>query len=125
MNTTMSPTTAPTGPSALLARRFLTEASRNRVTVSMLVVVPVVFVALAGGAIADAGHLLGGQGGPQAETATAGWTAGFVAAIAMYFQIRSARAADRRLVLAGLTPTRLVSARLATGATLALVATTA
>jgi len=123
MTATTTTTTTSIATGGLLVRRFLTEASRNRVTVSMLVVVPVVFVAVVGGAIADAGELLGGQGGPQAETATAGWTAGFVAAIAMYFQIRSARAADRRLVLAGLTPTRLVAARLATGAALALVAT--
>lgn len=113
------------GRRALLMRSFLTEAVRNRVTVSLLVVVPAVFVAVAGASIADAGELLGGQGGPQAETATAGWTAGFVAATAMYFQIRSARAADRRLVLAGLTPTRLVAARLASGAALALLATLA
>ena len=113
------------GTGALLVRRFLSEAARNRVTLGMLVVVPTVFVAVAGDAIADAGELLGGQGGPQAETAAAGWTAGFVASIAMYFQIRSARAADRRLVLAGLAPARLVAARLATGAALALVATLA
>lgn len=121
----LTPTAAVTGTGGLLVRRFLAEAARNRVTVSMLVVVPVVFVAVAGDAIADAGELLGGQGGPQAETATAGWSAGLVAAIAMYFQVRSARAADRRLVLAGLTPTRLVAARLATGAALAGVATLA
>jgi hypothetical protein len=116
---------ATSGHGALLMRRFLTEAARNRVTVSLIVIVPVIFVAVAGSSIAEAGKLLGGQGGPQAETSTAGWTAGFVAAIAMYFQIRSARAADRRLVLAGLTPRRLVSARLASGAAMALLATLA
>ena len=126
-----TPTTTPDpagvliGTGGLLVRRFLAEAARNRLTVSMLIVVPVVFVAVAGDAIADAGELLGGQGGPQAETSTAGWTAGFVASIAMYFQIRSARGADRRLVLAGVSPTRLVAARLATGAALAMVATLA
>ena len=106
----------------MLVRRFLTESARNRVAVGLLLVVPMVFVAVAGDSIADAGELLGGHGGPPAETATAGWTAGFVAAIAMYFQVRSARAADRRLVLAGLSPTRLVAARLASGGALALVA---
>ncbi|MDF3142488.1 MULTISPECIES: hypothetical protein [unclassified Streptomyces] len=35
------------------------------------------------------------------QTATAGWAAGFIGAIAMYFQMRGARAADRRMVLAG------------------------
>jgi hypothetical protein len=108
----------------MLARRFLVEAARNRVTLSLLVVVPVVFVAVVGEVITDAGELLGGQGGPQGETTTAGWTAGFVAAVAMYFQVRSARGADRRLGLAGLASSRLVLARMMTGATLALVAAT-
>lgn len=110
------------GRSTLPLRPFLHEASRNRVTLSLLIIVPVVFVALVGGAITDAGKLLGGQGGPQAQTATAGWTAGFVAAVAMYFGVRSARAADRRLVIAGLPSTRLVLARLVTGAVSAVVA---
>lgn len=113
------------GGPGLLVRRFITEAARNRLTLSLVVVVPIVFVAIVGGVITDAGELLGGQGGPQAETTTAGWTAGFVAAVAMYFQIRSARAADRRLVLAGLPSSRLVLARMTTGALLAFVAAAA
>lgn len=75
--------------------------------------------------LADAAELLGGPGGPAAQTATAGWAAGFIAAIAMYFQIRGARAADRRLVLAGLAPSLLVAARMATGLALALITTVA
>jgi hypothetical protein len=59
------------------------------------------------------------------QTATAGWAAGFIAAIAMYFQVRGARAPDRRLVLAGLSPARLLVARGLTGLTLALVAAAA
>ena len=118
---TPASTPGPTG-STLLLRCFLLEASRNRVTLSLLVIVPVLFVAVVGGAITDAGELLGGHGGPQAQTATAGWTAGFVAAVAMYFGVRSARAADRRLVIAGLASTRLVLARLGTGAVSALIA---
>ena len=43
----------------------------------------------------------------------------------MYFQMRAARAADRRLVLAGLARSRLVAARMATGLGLALIATAA
>lgn len=132
MNTlTPTPGVTPTGfargagSTALLVRRFVSDVARNRVTLGLLVVVPVVFVAVAGGAITDAGELLGGTGGPQAETSTAGWTAGFVAAIAMYFQVRSARAADRRLVIAGLPPSRLVAARMTTGALLAVVAAAA
>lgn len=110
---------------ALLTRRFLTEAARNPVTTTMLIVVPVVFVAVAAKSIADAAELLGGRGGAKVETATAGWAAAFISAIAMYFQTRSARATDRRLVLAGLPPARLVTARLTTGLVLALVASAA
>lgn len=104
------------------ARRFLVEATRTPVNLLVLVVVPAVFVVIAAAPLADAAELLGGPGGPAVETATAGWAAGFIAAIAMYFQIRGARAPDRRLVLAGLPPARLLAARALTGLTLALVA---
>jgi predicted MFS family arabinose efflux permease len=49
------------------------------------------------------------------DTATAGWAAGFLAGIAMYFQTRSARTVDRRVVVAGLSARRLVAARIVTG----------
>ena len=103
-------------------RRFLTDYLRNPVNLLLLAVVPVVFVVVVAGAMADAAKLLGGPGGPAVETATAGWAAGFLAAIGMYFQTAATRDTDRRVVLAGLRPTRLVAARLATGFTLALVA---
>ncbi|MER5204233.1 ABC transporter permease [Streptomyces sp. NPDC002825] len=103
----------------LLVRRFLRDAARTPVNLLVLVLVPVVFVVVASRPLADAAELLGGVGGPPVETATAGWAAGFIAGVAMYFQVRGARAADRRLVLAGLAPARLVAARLATGLALA------
>ena len=107
-----------------LTRRLLTEAIRTPVTVSLLIVVPVLFVAVAARSIANSATLLGSSASaPAVQVATAGWAAAFIAAIAMYFQMRGARAADRRLVLAGLAPARLVAARLATGLILALVAT--
>ncbi|WP_149182579.1 ABC transporter permease [Streptomyces sp. TRM49041] len=107
---------------ALLVRRFLTEAARTPVNLLVLVLVPVVFVVVAAGPMADTAELLGGPGGPAVQTATAGWAAAFIAAIAMYFQMRAAHTADRRMVLAGLAPSRLVAARLATGLVLALLA---
>lgn len=110
---------------ALFERRFLAEAARTPVNLLVLILVPVVFVVVAARPLADAAELLGGPGGPAVQTATAGWAAGFIAAIAMYFQMRAARAADRRLVLAGLAPSRLVAARMATGLALALIATAA
>ncbi|WP_030843843.1 ABC transporter permease [Streptomyces sp. NRRL F-4474] len=106
-------------------RRFLVESARTPVNLLVLVVVPVVFVVVAARPLADAAELLGGTGGPAVQTATAGWAAGFIAATAMYFQVRAARAADRRLILAGLAPHRMVAARMATGLALALLATAA
>lgn len=107
----------------LFVRRFLADYTRNPVNLLMLVLVPTVFVVVVAGSLGDAADLFGGPGGPAVQTATAGWAAGFLAAIAMYFQTRAARAADRRLVLAGLAPARLVAARLAAGLALALLAT--
>ncbi|GLW47488.1 hypothetical protein Stsp02_31500 [Streptomyces sp. NBRC 14336] len=109
----------------LLIRRYCTETARNPVIATMLVVVPVVFVAVAAQKVADAAELLGGKGDVKVEIATTGWAAAFISAIAMYFQVRSARATDRRLVLAGLAPARLVGARLTTGLALAGTATAA
>lgn len=109
----------------LFVRRFLADYARNPVNTLMLIVVPVLFVIVAAGSMADAARVLGGSSGPAVQTATAGWAAGFLSALAMYFQTRSARAADRRLVLAGLSATRLVAARLLTGFALALLVSAA
>lgn len=110
---------------ALLVRRFLADYARNPVNLVVLALVPVVFVVVAAGSMADAAKLLGGGSGPAVQTATAGWAAGFLAGIAMYFQTRAARAADRRLVLAGLAANRLAAARVATGLILVVFVTTA
>ncbi|MCH7230570.1 ABC transporter permease [Glycomyces sp. L485] len=109
----------------LFARRFLSEYARNPVNLIVLVLVPIVFVVVASGSMADTARLLGGPGGLEVQTATAGWAAAFLAAVAMYFQTRAARAVDRRLVLAGLRPIRLVSARLGAGLALALLVSAA
>lgn len=106
----------------VFVRRFLADYVRNPVNLLLLAVVPVVFVVVVADAMADAAKLLGGPGGPAVQTATAGWAAGFLAAIGMYFQTAATRDVDRRVVIAGLRPTRLVAARLATGLTLGLLA---
>lgn len=108
----------------LFVRRFLADYARNPVNPLVLVLVPVVFVVVAAGSMAEAAKLLGGTG-PSVETAAAGWAAGFLAGIALYFQLREARAADRRLVLAGLPSARLVAARVTTGLALAVLASAA
>lgn len=112
--------------SVLLVRRFLADYARTPVNLLMLVLVPVVFVLVAAAPLADAAKLLGGAGGgPPVETATAGWAAGFLAAVAMYFQVASARDTDRRLVIAGMPASRLVAGRLVTGLILAVLASAA
>jgi hypothetical protein len=105
----------------VFVRRFLGDYVPNPVNL-LLAVVPVAFVIVVAGAMADTAFLLGGPGGPAVETATAGWAAAFLARIAMYFQTSAIRDVDRRVVIAGLSATRLVAARLLTGATLALFA---
>ncbi|GAB3409968.1 ABC transporter permease [Flindersiella endophytica] len=108
-----------------LVRRFLADYARNPVNVLMLVLVPVVFVVVAAGRLSEVAEVLGAPGGPTGFVASAGWAAGFLAGIAMYFQVRSAREADRRLVLAGMHPWRFVAARMVTGFCLAVLAAAA
>jgi ABC-2 family transporter len=104
-------------------RRFLADYARNPVNLFLLVVVPTVFVVAAAGRLADLARLLGNAAAASTVgTATAGWAAGFLAGIAMYFQVAAAHDADRALVVAGLPARRLVAARLAAGLGLAGVA---
>jgi hypothetical protein len=110
----------------LFFRRFVADYARNPVNLLFLVLVPVVFVVVAAGSMADAARLLGGvAGGTAVQTATAGWAAGFLAAIAMYFQVSGARATDRRLVISGLSARTMVASRLVAGFALAVVASAA
>lgn len=102
-------------PTLLLTRSFITDYVRNPVNLIMLILVPLVFVLVAAGSIADAMELLRGRPGIATQTATAGWAAGFLSGLAMYFQIRSARSADKRMQLAGLPAARLLAARAGTG----------
>ena len=107
----------------VLTRGFLRDYVRNSTNLVVLVLVPAVFVLVAADSLADAARLLGGDGAAL-EQATAGWAAGFLAAVAMYFQVSAARDTDRRLVLCGARPVTLVAARLVTGGFLAVAATT-
>ena len=109
---------------AVLTRRFLVEYIRNPVNLLVLVLIPVVFVLVAAEPMADAAKLLGGTG-TAVETATTGWAAAFLAALAMFFQTRQARSADRRLVLAGLSTWSLVFSRMVTGLLIAALVSAA
>ncbi|AEV73408.1 MULTISPECIES: ABC transporter permease [Mycolicibacterium] len=106
-------------PTLLLTRSFVAGYVRNPVNLIVMVLVPLVFVMVAARSLADAMELLGGELGPALETTTAGWAAGFLSSLAMYFQVRSARAADKRMLLAGLPPARLIAGRAGTGLLLA------
>ncbi len=108
----------------VLVRRFLTDYVRNPVNLLLLAVIPTVFVVVVGSSLGDFAKLLGGPPGSSVQTATAGWAAAFLAGIAMYFQTAATRDTDRRLVIAGLPPTRMALARLLTGGCLALLAAT-
>lgn len=107
----------------LLVRRFVDDDRRNGTNLLVLMLVPVVFVLVAADRLADAARLLGGAD-QDVVSVTAGWAAGFLAGVAMYFQVSSARAADRRLVLAGLPRRQLVTARFTASMMLGLLAAT-
>ena len=84
---------------ALLERRFVADYARTGTNLLLLGLVPVTFVIVAAPTLADAAMVLGGAGGGLGiETVTAGWAAAFLTGIAMYFQVASSRATDRRLV---------------------------
>lgn len=119
----VSVTTRGRGSTRLLVRRFLADYARNSANLLLLAVVPVAFVLAAAPSMADAAKVLGGtDDAPAVEAVTAGWSAAFLAALAMYFQVSASRAADRRLAIAGTSRLTLATARLLTGAILALLA---
>lgn len=107
----------------LLVGDYLREYSRRPMNLILLVVVPVVFVVMSAGALADFARILGGTAEmKQLETATAGWAAAFLAGVAGFFHVTGSRDSDRRLALAGAGTGRIVIARLLSGLMLAALA---
>ncbi|MEX2419725.1 MAG: ABC transporter permease [Acidimicrobiia bacterium] len=107
----------------VLTWRYLTEYSRRPLNLVLLAVVPVVFVTLSAGAIADFARILGGEAGiGQLVAATAGWAAAFLAGVAGFFHVTGSREADRRLAATGSATTGVVVARVASALALAAVA---
>ena len=85
-------------------RRYLAEYARRPLNMVLLAVVPVVFVTLSAGAVADFADVLGGLTDLGViEAATAGWAASLLAGISGFFHVTGSRAADRRLAAAGVT----------------------
>ncbi len=108
----------------LLTRRYLAAYARRPLNLALLVVVPVLFVALAASAITEFAAILGGIDDTASLAApTAGWAAAFLAGVAGYFLVEGSWRPDRRLAAAGMGPLRIVTARLTAGLALAALAT--
>lgn len=105
---------------------FAREQLRAPFTLALLVLIPVLFVVSAAGALSDfAGALGGALAGDAAVALSAGWAAAFISGALGFFQAASSRGADRRLALAGLGPSRVAVSRIAASVGLAVVAAAA
>lgn len=106
-----------------LSSRWLAAYSRRPLNVALLVGVPVIFVTLSAGTLADFADILsGGADVGQVEAATAGWAAAVLAGVAGFFHVSQSREADRRLAAAGAGAGRVVLSRLLSVFVLALLA---
>jgi hypothetical protein len=73
---------------AVLTWRYITEYARRPLNLVLLAVVPIIFVSLSAGAIADFARILGGKAEVgQLVAATAGWAAAFLAGVAGFFHV--------------------------------------
>ncbi len=92
---------------------FLREQMRSPLLLTLLVVLPLLFVVTASSVLSDFSRALGGSatGGPATALA-AGWSVAFLAGALGYFVTMSSHEADQRLALAGLGPGRIAVARL-------------
>ncbi|MFP5487932.1 MAG: ABC transporter permease, partial [Acidimicrobiia bacterium] len=107
-----------------LGGRWIVEYARRPLNVALLIVVPIVFVTLSAGALADFADILAGDGATagEVEAATAAWAAAVLAGVAAFFHVSQSRDADRRLAAAGLGAARVVASRLVSTLVLALTA---
>jgi hypothetical protein len=106
-------------PTLLFAREHL----RAPLTLTLLLVLPALFVVLAASVLGEFADALGGSlVGGAASALGAGWSAAFIAGSLGYFQAASSRGADRRLVLSGFGVERMALARIGASLILALVA---
>jgi hypothetical protein len=107
----------------LLTLRGLQEYARRPLNLALLFLVPVVFVTLSAGALADFADALGGQVElGSIEAASAGWAAAVLAGIAGFFHVAGSREPDRRLAAAGGGTLRVVLARTYSALLLAVLA---
>ncbi len=105
---------------------FAREQLRAPSTLTLLVVIPALFVFSAASALSDFASALGGSlAGAAAVALSAGWAAAFVSGALGFFQAASSRGADRRLALAGLGPARVALSRITASVLLAMIAAAA
>ncbi len=108
--------------SGALAPSFVREHLRTRLTLVLLVAIPVFFVLIFASVLGEFSAALGGSLAGRAATAiSAGWAAAFLSGALAFFQLVSSRGADRRLALAGLGAGRVAIARIAAALSLAVV----
>jgi len=111
---------------AVLTWRFLAEFARRPLNVALLIVVPLVFVTVSAGTLAEFAELLGGRAGAaRIQGATAAWAAAFLSGVVGYFHVAGTRGPDRRLAEAGSATRAVVAARLGSALGLAAVAVVA
>ena len=111
---------------AVLTWRYLAEFARRPLNVVLLIVVPLVFVTVSAGTLAEFAEILGGQAGTaRIQGATAAWAAAFLSGVVGYFHVAGTRGPDRRLAEAGSATRAVVAARLGSALGLAAVAAVA
>lgn len=104
---------------------FLREHVRARLTLVMLVAIPVLFVIVAASVLGEFASALGGSvAGSSASALGAGWAAAFLAGALGFFQVASSRDADRRLALAGMGAARVALARISASIVLGVLIST-
>jgi hypothetical protein len=107
---------------SVLGPSFVREHLRTRLTLVMLLGIPVFFVLIFASVLGEFSAALGGTLATHAATAiSAGWAAAFLSGSLAFFEVVSSRGADRRLALAGLGAHRVALARIAAAVSLAVV----
>lgn len=101
---------------------FVREHLRARLTLVLLVAIPVFFVLIFASVLDQFATALGGSlDGGQATAISAGWAAAFLSGALAFFELSSSRGADRRFALAGLGAGRVALARIGAALSLAIV----
>lgn len=106
---------------------FVREHVRARLTLALLVAIPVFFVLIFASVLGDFSSALGGTLARRSATAiSAGWAAAFLSGTLAYFEVSSSRGSDRRLAIAGIGAGRVavarISAALVIGVTVSAIA---